>query len=285
LAASGGFVAGSAVSYLAIENLPELEAGNIPASGQQSNILPTDEPVILREAPISSLVNDEMTFDEAFATARQEVGAGGVFLWKDHAYNTYYAEEWNAMSDDQKHDYMASLNYPEPSSKQEDALTDTIKPEPSPLPDTETEDTTGDENQQAATEEPDYMQPIVNESGEQIPVDPDYSNEETLQPEVIDIEFDEAGNAIIAVDITNDEQFDAVMLDINADGILDVVAIDLDHDGIPDEAPASIEEYGITVDQVKEEFLENESDITSYASRADNDAMSDFIDDADISTL
>jgi len=38
-------------------------------------------------------VNDEMSFNEAFAAARAEVGPGGVFEWHGHSYNTYYAEE------------------------------------------------------------------------------------------------------------------------------------------------------------------------------------------------
>jgi len=44
-------------------------------------------------APIAGTVNDEMSFSEAFASARQELGAGGVFEWHGQYYGTFYAEE------------------------------------------------------------------------------------------------------------------------------------------------------------------------------------------------
>ncbi|MGM9846598.1 MAG: hypothetical protein ACI31F_01465 [Muribaculaceae bacterium] len=50
---------------------------------------------------VASGVNDSMSFGEAFAAARAEVGAGGCFVWHGNVYGTYYANEWNAMSEDQ----------------------------------------------------------------------------------------------------------------------------------------------------------------------------------------
>lgn len=47
---------------------------------------------------IAHHVNDGMSFDEAFAAARAEVGAGGVFVWRGGVYGTYNSDEWNAMS-------------------------------------------------------------------------------------------------------------------------------------------------------------------------------------------
>ena len=35
-------------------------------------------------------VSDDMSFDEAFASARKQVGAGGVFEWRGKLYGTYY---------------------------------------------------------------------------------------------------------------------------------------------------------------------------------------------------
>ena len=43
-------------------------------------------------------VSDDMSFGEAFATAREAAGPGSVFHWHGNVYNTYYAEEWNSMS-------------------------------------------------------------------------------------------------------------------------------------------------------------------------------------------
>lgn len=54
---------------------------------------------------VASGVNDSMSFNEAFATARSEVGAGGCFVWHGNVYGTYYANEWNAMSPEQREDF------------------------------------------------------------------------------------------------------------------------------------------------------------------------------------
>lgn len=56
-------------------------------------------------------VNDDMSFGQAFAAARREVGAGGVFEWHGHAYGTYYKEEWDAMSEAEKHQYFANVDH------------------------------------------------------------------------------------------------------------------------------------------------------------------------------
>ena len=47
-------------------------------------------------------VDDSMSFKEAYETARAQVGAGGVFTWHGKIFNTYTAEEWKAMSNDDK---------------------------------------------------------------------------------------------------------------------------------------------------------------------------------------
>lgn len=47
---------------------------------------------------VATSVNDDMTFNEAFAAARAEVGPGGCFEWHGNVYGTYTAEEWNHMT-------------------------------------------------------------------------------------------------------------------------------------------------------------------------------------------
>lgn len=41
-------------------------------------------------------VSDDMTFSDAFAAARAELGPGGVFEWHGNLYTTDTVEEWNA---------------------------------------------------------------------------------------------------------------------------------------------------------------------------------------------
>ena len=59
---------------------------------------PTAENSIDEYLEVATSVDDSMSFNEAFAAARQEIGAGGLFIWQGHTYGTYYADEWNAMS-------------------------------------------------------------------------------------------------------------------------------------------------------------------------------------------
>lgn len=50
-------------------------------------------------------VDQNLSFGEAFASARAEVGPGGVFLWHGQLYNTYTAEEWHSMSNAQRDEF------------------------------------------------------------------------------------------------------------------------------------------------------------------------------------
>lgn len=54
-------------------------------------------------------VSDSWSFNEAFASAREQVGAGGVFEWRGGLYGTYYANEWNAMSQEERDLYEARV--------------------------------------------------------------------------------------------------------------------------------------------------------------------------------
>lgn len=48
-------------------------------------------------------VNQGLSFSEAFAQARAEVGPGGVFRWHGGVYCTYTKDEWEAMSPEEQH--------------------------------------------------------------------------------------------------------------------------------------------------------------------------------------
>lgn len=50
------------------------------------------------DVPVAHNVTDDMSFNEAFAAAREEVGPGGCFEWHGGVYGTFTAKEWNAMS-------------------------------------------------------------------------------------------------------------------------------------------------------------------------------------------
>jgi len=66
-----------------------------------------DATTVVAHGNVASGVNDNMSFNEAFAAARSEVGAGGCFVWHGNVYGTYYANEWNAMTPAQRDEFVS----------------------------------------------------------------------------------------------------------------------------------------------------------------------------------
>lgn len=54
------------------------------------------EDVVAESVNEEPVVNDDMSFGEAFASARAAYGSGGVFEWRGNTYNTYTREELEA---------------------------------------------------------------------------------------------------------------------------------------------------------------------------------------------
>ena len=63
------------------------------------------------EVPVASSVSDDMSFSEAFAAARTEVGSGGVFEWHGNVYSTFTEDEWNGMTAEQREEYGSHFNW------------------------------------------------------------------------------------------------------------------------------------------------------------------------------
>lgn len=54
-------------------------------------------------------VGGDLSFEEAFAEARAEVGPGGVFVWHGGVYSTFTTEEWNAMTPEEQQEFLDSV--------------------------------------------------------------------------------------------------------------------------------------------------------------------------------
>lgn len=63
------------------------------------------------EVEFAQGVNDEMSFAEAFEAAREEVGAGGAFVWHGEVYGTYTEAEWNGMSKDEQSEWASHFTW------------------------------------------------------------------------------------------------------------------------------------------------------------------------------
>lgn len=157
-----------------------------------------DQPVLGGEetevVPVAQ-VSDDMSFAEAFAVARAEVGAGGVFAWHGNVYNTFYKEEWEAMTDEQKEEFVENYRN-----------TEVVVPE-------------------YETEEYALMD---EEEGE---VD-DGDDEMEEEVEVLDVErvtFADGTEGSVAEIVLNGT--DGLLVDTNDDGAADVMVLDVNADG------------------------------------------------------
>ena len=81
-------------------------------SGDKHSMLGDDLPM--------ANTNDDMSFNEAFSAAREEVGPGGVFYWRGGIYGTYTKDEWDNMSAEEKADFneLANEMFPEPEDSE-----------------------------------------------------------------------------------------------------------------------------------------------------------------------
>ena len=112
----GGLLASSVLTEAAaaevvpeVENVEELpDQESVSAATREEHLSVYDESVVYEHAPVASGVNDGMSFDEAFATARAETGPGGVFHWHGGIYGTYYKTEWDNMSSYAKSEFADS---------------------------------------------------------------------------------------------------------------------------------------------------------------------------------
>lgn len=100
-----------------------------------ANAFASDD-VALAEEPVKDLQqltsNGSLSFRQAFDAARAELGPGGVFRWHGNIYNTYTADEWDAMSHAEKQQFAQRVHIEIPASQMKDdqlAGTETVDPD------------------------------------------------------------------------------------------------------------------------------------------------------------
>jgi hypothetical protein len=163
-------------------------------------------------------VNDDLSFGEAFQQARAEVGPGGVFHWHGGIYNTYSADEWNAMSVDQKHDFAEQVQpevRPDELSTPTDADTHVVVVhhvyEHAPAP----------EVHQAADTSADVQ--VVDQQTAQ-------SSDQDADVHIIGYGEVE-GHVAVGLDTNNDGQADVAIIDVDDSGNLSDPDVIVDNNG------------------------------------------------------
>lgn len=208
-------------------------------------ISPAPEEVMLTTAHGVHIahVDNSLTFAEAFADARNQVGAGGVFSHNGQMYNTYYKNEWNAMTSDQKQEYYASVDMEAAMPKDDMLSHPTAEPihETSFAPVDTSHHPTGDEV---------YVLGVGSATIE--------------------------GQEVYVAQLSIGGE-DVVLLDIDKDGTFDYAAADANHDGsVSQDEVIDVSQHHITVVSMQEAA---QPDPQVFAEDLN---MPDYTNDADI---
>ena len=142
---------------------------------------------------VATGVKDEMSFSEAFASARAEVGPGGAFEWHGNIYGTYYATEWKAMSATEIAEYESHFRWNQIET-----------PSPSSAIASHSQDT--DNSVEVLTAEPEV---------EVLGVVHDYATDMNIGGMRID------GQDVFLLDVNGDLEFDYMASDLNHNSQLD----------------------------------------------------------------
>lgn len=184
-------------------------------------------------------VSDDMSFGEAFAAAREEVGAGGVFQWKGNLYNTYTEEEWDAMSASEKAEFAQLV---EPELPGADVANAAAAPEVN-----DTAAVTPEESKETADNNT-STDPSTEEAVSQtVSDDPNVS---IVGTEEVD------GHTAVIVDLDNDRQGDVAVIDVDDSGSLTSPDVVVDAQG--NAATVGELENGNTTDPT---FASTDSDV------------------------
>ena len=226
--------AGGTIGVEAIANSDSSEGQGEAAIQSEANVETSTE---ILEA---HSVTDDMSFSEAFATARAEVGPGGAFVWHGQVYGTYRGDdpEWQEMSDEARTEHsqeILSQVHAAPYTPTENEPK--IVPAPAPEDSSEIED--------------------VN------PVAETAEDANDIDVHILGVGAVQAPDGSVAqVGVGTIDDHAAVFADTDGDDVVDTVLIDandnryLDHDEIYDAADA-----GITMDDLRNSVESTVTDV------------------------
>lgn len=280
VAGAGGFVAGAAIGAAATAAASNSgESAELPMDAELKEDVTTEEVLDVQtpETPAPEqaiLANDEGiryahveadNFNDAYAQARAQVGAGGVFEYNGKIYSTYTAEEWNGMTADERTDYQGRVF--------ENTSVQTVS------------HTTSSESSHSATNVADHHSSEVYEdvpnADNTIP-----ANAEMIAAEPVDNEIRVLGveavqnqdGQVMNVALVECEGDQALLVDVDNNGSIDVLLHDDNHDGYLQESEVyDVSGAGLEVADLMQAQAAQEGDML-YASYDD---LPDYINDAD----
>lgn len=283
----GGFVAGAAVGGATMASAQSHEEvaltdeattsgeTNTPnetttSEGAHSTDTPNPEEVILAndEGIRYAHVNAD-NFNDAFAQARAQVGAGGVFEYDGKLYGTYYADEWNEMTAEDRSAYQSRVNGIAPSPQNSHAHQSEPAHRSEPAHHANSYDMA--DNHQSASE-------AISTHAEVIEVEPTDNDIRVLGVEAVQ----SPDGQIMNVAILESNGDHALLVDVDNDGVMEVfVHDDNQNNHIEMNEMHDVSRAGIGV----VDLLQAQSDYSGgdnlYMA---NDGTSDYYNDTDIMT-
>ena len=189
---------------------------------------------------VSQNVSDEMSFNDAFAAARAELGAGAVFEWRGNVYGTYFADEWENMSVEEKLEFADRVIYDSLYAEDEpltgfddiEIFEDPAGAEITIAPEDDTENGGVDE-----VAEDDNNNPVDVDVENVLHISDAYGNDYSVAELSVD------GESVTLVDTNNDGVMDISLNDANGDGVVQLAEIEY------------ISNDNITVDELTNQFM------------------------------
>ena len=109
------------------EKVEVAEVDEVVAEGPIVEVSATDcYATIIGDVAVATKVNDDMSFADAFAAARTDVGTGGAFVWHGDVYSTYTVEEWNTLSVADRSLYTSNFSWHNPQNANSGDVAQTV---------------------------------------------------------------------------------------------------------------------------------------------------------------
>lgn len=171
--------------------------------------------------PVEEAVpSDDLSFEQAFAAARADVGPGGVFRWHGNIYNTYTVDEWNNIPQPEKQHFAQRVSPEVPADEVDTRLI---------ADDVQTSDNQPDYEYADAVDVADMEQPNVAPDKQ-----PATSDDDDVR--VVGFGHVEMANghtvAVEEVDINGQR---VAIIDVDQDGVGDIAMSDANHNQQADE--------------------------------------------------
>lgn len=252
--AASGLLIGSVATVLMGMKSPDAESTEEKQESNNNKEELSHPEWVDDQIQVATTVNDDMSFGEAFAAARTEVGPGGCFEWHGNVYSTYLAEEWSSMTADQRAEYGSHFSWNHIDHSQSNVAQHTNTADshhtaqaetPAAGDDIEIVSVNHDHNSNDVaqhTEQPSSQAQAVEVTQVENPV-------EDTDIEILGVVHDDATGANIGGILVDNQE--VVLIDVDGNLTFDYMASDVNQNGVYDQNELiDIQDQNLTVNDL-----------------------------------